>query len=100
MKIKTNVKILDPMGKTIKRNGEELTLQKVMENALLLPVEKDTDSVKWEKYELWKRVKKAKDIVELSTKEASAIKTYIGLHEPQLIMGQAWELIEGSDDKE
>ena len=95
MKIDMTAKILGMQGEEIKRDKEALTLKQVTLNALLLPVEGDKEEKKYEKWELYKRVRDSKQPMELTTKEATFIKELIGKHEPPLVMGQCWDLIEG-----
>jgi len=89
------------------------TLQSVIIGALLFPkgrrnpqtgaIEQpeDTDKEKFEKYELYKRVKavnvdvkNADTTIELTAEEISKIKKLIHEIEPQLIMGQCWDMLE------
>jgi hypothetical protein len=95
MKIDMTKKILGMQGEEIKRSKEVLTLKEVAMNALLMPVETDKEDKKYEKWELYKKIKDAKQPMELTTKEAAFIKELIGKHETVLIMGQCWDLIEG-----
>ncbi len=99
MKIKMNVVLKGPENEDIKRGNKELTLKIVAENALLMPLEGDKEDKKYEKWELYKKIRDSKDIVELTTKEAAFIKECIGKHEPPLIMGQCWDLIEDNTEK-
>lgn len=94
MKIDMTKKILGMQGEEIKRDKEVLTFKQVTLNALLLPVEGDKEEKKYEKWELYKKIKDAKQIIDLTAKEAAFIRELIGKHEPQLIMGQCWDLID------
>jgi len=93
------------------------TLKSVIIGALLFPkgrrnpqtgaIEQpeDTDKEKFEKYELYKRVKavnidvkNADTTIELTAEEISKIKKLIHEIEQQLVMGQCWEKLEGKDN--
>ena len=95
MKIKILTKLFNVDDKTIKGpDTKDLTVKDVCINALLSPKMDDSEKVKWDKYELYKRLKTAKDVVELSAEEIVLLKQAIGKTQPPLIMGQAWEVLE------
>jgi len=96
MKINMDVQLIGLQGEPIKRGKEEVTLKLIAMNALLLPVEKDDEKKKYEKWELYKKIKNERgNEVYLTVSEIAMIKELIGKHEPPLIMGQCWDLIEG-----
>lgn len=98
MKVKIEEKILGVDGKTPLMNPEsqsDLTLRDVCINSLLSPMEGDTEVTKYEKYELFKRIRTAKLEVEFKVEETAIIKKCIGKFQPPLILGQAFDLIEG-----
>lgn len=96
MKLKTNQTLKDVEGKPL--NGEKgklLTIGDVCINSLLTPVQGDDEKAKWEKYEIFKKIKDAKDEVDLKTEELLIIKKAVGKIQPPLLMGQIWDMIEG-----
>jgi hypothetical protein len=98
MKIKITTELFNANDETIKdTNGKDLTVKDVCINALLIPQSGDDDKTKWEKYELYKRLKTAKDIVEISAEDIVLLKKAIGKTQPPLIMGQAWEVLESKN---
>jgi len=95
MKVKINQELKDVDGKAIQAGAKpRLLLQDVCINALLTPNQKDEEKQKWDKYELYKKVRDAKAEVELLAEEISLIKKSIAIVNPPLIMGQAWEMLE------
>lgn len=92
-----NVQLVGLQGEPIKRGKEEVTLKLIAMNALLLPVEKDDEKKKYEKWDIYKKIKsESNSEVDLSVPEIALIKELIGKHEPPLIMGQCWDIIEGN----
>lgn len=85
----TNIRMQD--AEVIK----DLTLRDVCIDSLLIPNQDDKEKEKWEKYELFKKVREAKIEVDLKAEEIVLIKKAIGKSKPQLVMGQAFEMLEG-----
>ena len=100
MKIKLNQAIKDPKGEDMKYvdSTETLTLKAVIQDALLFPKEKEDGKEQYVRYDLFKQINEAKNEIELSTDDISSIKKLIGEIKPPLIMGQAWEMLEGIVD--
>lgn len=71
-----------------------LTLKDVVIRALLTPVQKDDEAIKTKKYDLWKAVKNSPEPCILKSEQVAFIKSLIALFEPQLIMGQCFEMLE------
>jgi len=99
MKIKMDQKILTTEGDVIKNpnNGQEMTLRSISIDALLFPVEKDTPKEKNDKYDLYKKVNVASKIIDFTIEEVAKLKKLIGELKPQLVMGQAWEMLENAE---
>jgi len=101
MKVKINVNLIGVDGKTSLLNmdeaGKKLTLRDVIYGALLVPDEKDQQKEKWEKYEIFKKIRDVKGgEVELSAEEITVIKKGLARIHPPLVMGQAFEMLEGT----
>lgn len=96
MKIKTNQELFDVDGKTPIKNGDKLlTLRDVCSNAVLSPASKDDEKKKFEKWEIFKILRDAGDEAELTAEQITTIKRGIGEIYPPLILGQAFEMLEG-----
>jgi len=96
MKIKINTALIGANNEELKgEKGRTLTVKDVCVNSLLIPQQSDNEKTKWEKYEIYRKIKDSKDDVELKTEELLVLKKAIGATQPTLIMGQVWELIEG-----
>jgi hypothetical protein len=99
MKINVLVKLKDIDGTDIipTANAKPMTLKDVIFNSILSPSQDDDEKKKYEKYEIFKKVKEAgKDgLVELKAEEITTIKKSIGKVQPPLVLGQAFDLLEG-----
>jgi len=71
------------------------TLKDVVIEAVLAPEAKEDNKKKYSKYELYLKLKAAGKEIDLTTDEISEIKRLIGEVKPALIMGQAWDMLEG-----
>ena len=102
MKIKLNQQMQDEYGKPVIHGGKPpLTLRDVIVRSLLEPVRNsmtgasDEDpKVKAEKYEIFRKVQKQREQIELKAEEVTLIKKCIEKYETQLIQGEAHEMIE------
>lgn len=97
MKIKFNQPILDEQDEQIKVPGKpNLTLRDVCVNSLLSNQQEDKEKEKFERYEVFQKIKKAdKDgMVDLSTEEIVIIKKAVGVFQPPLLLGQAFNMLE------
>jgi len=103
MKVNVNQKLVsvDGVEQLKDPNGRTLILQNVCINALCTPIQTDDEKKKWEKYELYKKVRDTgvrngeELIVDLKVEELFVIKSLIGKSQSQLVMGQCWEMLEG-----
>lgn len=99
MRIEMNQKIMSVDGIKAISNQEtkcDLTLKDVCINAVLNPGKDDTEKQKYEAYELFVKIRDCKTAeLDLTTEEVVKIKKKIGLIYMPLIMGQAWEILEG-----
>lgn len=71
------------------------TLQFTIIEAVLTPKEKDTPQQKMDKYRIFQKIEKANKEIELTAEEITMIKQLIGESKPPLIVGQAWDMLEG-----
>jgi len=102
MKIKTNTALKGVDGlETLKgEKGRPLTIRDIIVNSVLTPIQEDDDRKKFEKWEIFKKVRDAGDEVTLTIEEVGVIKKATGKIQPPLIMGQVWEALEnGGKDK-
>lgn len=102
MIIYLNTKLYDVDGKEIvPTGGTAMTLKEVIFNSILVPTqEKEDEKKKFEKYEIYKKIKDAKNgEVDLESQEIAVIKKSIGDIQPPLVMGQAWEMLENKFEK-
>jgi hypothetical protein len=96
MKEKENNQLNDVEGQPLQgEKGRTLTMRDVCINSLLTPVQGDDEKAKWEKYEIFKKLRDAKDEVELKLEELNVVKKAVGKIQSQLLMGQVWEMLEG-----
>lgn len=97
MKIRVNQKLLDERGREIiLQDKSVMMLRDVIINAILMPDKDDDEKKKWEKYEIYKKLRDAtSEEIDFSVEEVALIKKLIGKYQPQLIMGQCWEMLEG-----
>lgn len=103
MKINVLVKLHDIDGKDIipVKGASAMTLKDVIFNSILAPVQEDDEKKKYEKYEIFKKVKEVgKDgIVDLKAEEITTVKKSIGKVQPPLVMGQAFDILEGKHER-
>lgn len=106
MKMNINQKLLGVDGvEALKgEKGMPLLLKDICITALLTPNQQDVERVKWDKYEVFKKlrdaVKEGDTIwVELKSEEITMIKQAVGKTQTPLIMGQIWEMLEGGESK-
>jgi len=103
MKIKLTTEIKQADGiKSIanpdpEKKGIPWILKDVCISALLAPDQKETDKEKYSDYELFQKIRDVKE-VDLKTNEIVRIKKKIGLIYPALVLGQAWDLLEGKEE--
>jgi len=71
-----------------------LTLKDVCINAVLSPMEGDDEKKKFTKWEIFKKLREAKEEVELTAEEIVIIKKGIGKFNPPLVLGQSFEMLE------
>jgi hypothetical protein len=100
MKIKIDHQLLDEKGEAIVEGAlPEANLRDVCVGAILTPVKDETQEQKWEKYEIFKKLRDSKIEVDLTIEQLNIVKTCIGKFYPQLIMGQCFELLESGQGK-
>lgn len=98
MKVKVNQELKDVNDLPIKKpEGGNLVLKDVIITSVLTPAQGDDQKVKFDKYEIYKKVKDdyVGGEVELTAEEIALIKKCIGQLQPPLILGQAFEMLEG-----
>jgi len=96
MKVKINQILQGSEEQALKGpKGNPLTMREVCINSLLIPSQGDDEKLKWERYEIFKKLRDAKDEVELKLEELNIIKKSVGRTQPPLIMGQCFEILEG-----
>jgi len=102
MKVNINQKLLGVDGVEVLKGekGTPLLLKDICISSLLTPNQQDDERKKWEKYDVFKKlrdaVNKDGDIwVELKSEEITMLKQALGKTQTPLIMGQCWEYLEG-----
>jgi len=103
MKVKLKQKIFGVDGIKALPNQEtecDMTLKDVCINAILQPEKDDTEKQKYEAYELFIKLRDCKTAeIELTTEEIVKLKKKIGGVYIPLILGQAWDYLEGAKTK-
>lgn len=98
MKIKLNETLKNIDGVTLLNSpadrSKEYQLKEAIISSILTPIEKESQEDKWRKYEIFKKVRDAGDDIELKSEDIVLIKKAIGHFQPQLIMGQCFEMLE------
>ena len=97
MKLKLNEKLIGIDGiKPIisPETNAALTLKDICINSILSPLQDDDQKAKYEKYELYKILRDAKVDAELTAEHIVLLKKCIGKFQPQLVMGQCFDLLE------
>lgn len=92
MKLKIDVLLVGTDGISPLPNSP--TLKDVCINSLIAPQQEDDEKKKFEKYEIYKKIRDVEEEVELKIEELALIKRVIGKIQPTLIMGQCFELID------
>ena len=95
MKIRMNQQLIGVDKKPIVKPGNPpMTLKDICIGSILTPIEGDDEKKKFEKYEIFKKIRDAKAETELKAEEIVVIKKAIGKFQPPLIMGQCFEMLE------
>jgi hypothetical protein len=105
MKIKLDQVLVDFEGKEIQDGKEKASLRKLLINALLTPaVEKTPQGLqqeviegkeKFERYELARKIKDAKDEIEYKSEDITTLKNCVGKLYNALIVGLVYDMLEG-----
>lgn len=100
MLVKVNVPLVtldgQPMQDNVDGKAVDATVEQVIVNAVLAPVQKESGIEKVKKFNLAQRVYKS-DEVELTAEEVSLIKACIGENFAPIVVGQVWNLLEGKE---
>lgn len=100
MKVKINQKLMGSDGEPLqKEKGQAITFKDIAIHSILSPVQGDDEKKKWDKYEIYSKLKEATVEVELKAEQISILKAAIGKIQPPLVMGQCWEIIERTSTK-
>lgn len=103
MKINLFNKLKDVDGKDIIpiAGSHPMTLRDVIFNSILVPVQDEDEKKKYEKYEIYKKIQgiKKENVIDLTAEEIVTIKKSIGRVQPPLVMGQAFDMLEGKNEK-
>jgi hypothetical protein len=99
MKIKINQVLTGIDGQNaIIENGKPLTLKDIVISAVLTPMQDDDQKRKFEKWDLFKKVRDSQtEDINFTSEEIVLIKAGIGKIHPPLIMGQTFEMMEGEN---
>jgi hypothetical protein len=96
MKVKINQQLKGADDKPLQsEKGQPITFKDIAVHSILSPIQGDDEKKKYEKYEIYRKMRDAKgDEVELKTEELNILKQAIGKVQPPLVMGQCWDMIE------
>lgn len=99
MKIDLNKNIIDQKGETVYTDAaktEQFTLGVLVCTALLgeYQQERIDGPEKHRRFKLWSKIK-AGGVQEISIEEAALFKSLIGMGWGPIVVGQAWDLLEG-----
>jgi hypothetical protein len=98
MKIKINQILTGIDGyEPIIEKGKPLTLKDIIISAVLTPMQEDDQKRKFEKWDVFKKIRDVQEEVFFTSEEIVLIKSGIGKIHPPLILGQAFEMIEGGE---
>lgn len=94
IKLNTQLKTSNGIDTLLDGEGKPMTLREICIHALLSPDNKDTRQKKWDKYELYKKIRDAAEEVDLVSDNISFLKELIAQFHSQLVMGQCFEILE------
>ena len=99
MKINVTKVLKNNKGEDVILEGgkDKMTLKDVMASACLVHDEKENGQQKHKMYKTWKKIMNSTDEVELDTGIVSTIKDKIAKAYTVLIVGQAYDMIEGDE---
>jgi hypothetical protein len=80
--------------KTKETEPEFINLRDIIIDSLLTPIQGDEPDVKYEKYRLFQKIASAENEADLKLEETLLIKKAVGKLQPQIIMGQVWDLLD------
>lgn len=95
MKLKVDVILKDFKGNDLKEGETPVNLKNIITGALLMPEENVSGQKKADRYFLAQRVENSGDKADLKAEEISEIKELIGKFYAPIIVGQAYEILEG-----
>ncbi|MDH7555283.1 MAG: hypothetical protein QHH74_16715 [Spirochaetota bacterium] len=95
MKIDQQLKDIEGKPLISGDKGKVLTMRDICINSLLTPIQGDDEKAKWEKYEIFKKLRDANSEVELKLEELNIIKKAVGKIQPPLLMGEVFDMLEG-----
>ena len=96
MKIQINQILTGINGQDpIIENGRPLTLKDIIISAVLTPMQEDDQKKKFEKWDVFKKIRDVQEDAHFTSEEIVLIKSGIGKIHPPLILGQAFEMLEG-----
>ena len=99
MKLKIDVNLKDFKGQELKEGDKSVNLKDIITGALLMPEEQTTGSEKAERYFMAQRVENSGTAWETTAEEVSKVKELIGKFYIPIIVGQAYEILEGDSKK-
>jgi hypothetical protein len=95
VKLGTALKGIDGVEDLKGDKGRPLSIKDIIVNSVLTPMQDDDEKKKFEKYEIFKKVRDAKADVDLTIEQIALVKKSVGKIQPPLIMGQCFEILEG-----
>lgn len=101
MKINLNQTIKNFDGReAVDENGKKITIGQIIINTLLINKADMGNAEKMDRWVLAKKVRKAKDTIDITLEEASKIKDWVTASSITIVAGQISDILEGNQEKE
>ena len=97
MKLKIDVNLKNFKGEELKEGDKPVNLKDVITGALLMPEESSDGKEKAERYFMAQRVENSGKTWETTAEEVSKVKELVGKFYTPIIVGQAFEILEGEE---
>ena len=98
MRVSVETVLVDLKGKAIKDGTEDLTLRAVCVSALLgANKEQDGGLGKYKSFQLAKKIEESKEVI-LTSEEITGLKKLVDAFFGPLVVGQVYDLLEGTED--
>jgi hypothetical protein len=99
MKLKIDINLKNFKGEELTEGNNPINLKDVITGALLMPEEATDGKEKAARYFMAQRVENSGDNWETTAEEITKVKELVGKFYTPIIVGQAYEILEGEDKK-